>query len=255
MSRARSLVLGGAAAVLLAGCGGGAAPELSPEAVAAAPDRVRAEGSFAFEAEYVREFPGKPDETYLTLEGAADVSAGSGRVTADLSGLFEDAPTESGNPFEQPIELRWTRKRVTGVLDGEEHSLPRAQSRESGGVIGRLPDEPEGVLALLARARDVRRVGDEQVGDRETTRFAFTVDAGAGEGAVPAEFGLGLGALLAKPELPLEVWLDAQGLPRRISYVFDLKPLESGGKQVLPARSVHGVYELSEFGEAEVAGG
>ena len=66
---------------------------------------------------------------------------------------------------------------------------------------------------------------------------------------MPAEFGLGLEQLLTEPRLPLDVWLDADGLPRRIQYVFRLKPLESEDTPVLPARSILGVYELSGFGD------
>jgi hypothetical protein len=118
------------------------------------------------------------------------------------------------------------------------------------GLIGRLPDEPLGVLELLGHAEGMRRVGDERVGDVGTIHFAGYVDPRrAGDGTVPAEFGLGLEQLLTERRLPLDVWLDADGLPRRIQYVFRLKPLRSEDTPVLPARSILGVYELSDFGD------
>ena len=240
-------------AAVVAGCGGAgeraASPGLSAESVREAPERVRAEGSFAFEASYVRRVPGKPDERYLVLTGAVDVRDGSGRMEADFSELVAPLPG-TADELDEPIPLSWTRERLTARAGGEENSLSRARARTDAGVLGRLPDEPPAVVDLLGHAERVRRVGDERTGDVPTTRFSFVVDPfRAGNGSVPAEFGLGLRQLLAEPRLPIDVWLDPDGLPRRIEYVFRLKPLDSEGEQVLPARSVLGVYELSGFGE------
>jgi hypothetical protein len=240
-------------AALLAGCGGGggdggAEPELTAAAVREAPARVRAEGSFAYEASYVRRVPDEPEQEYLLLSGAVDARNGSGRMEADLSRLLEGL--ESTDELAEPIALRWTPERLTAVVDGSEQSLRRADAREGAGLIGRLPDEPLGVLALLGQAEGMRRVGADRLDGVATIRFAGHVDPRlAGGGTVPAEFGLGLEQLLAEPRLPLDVWLDAGGLPRRIEYVFRLKPLEAEDTPVLPARSITGVYELSDFGD------
>jgi hypothetical protein len=241
-------------AALLAGCGGGggeraAEPELTAAAVREAPASVRAKGSFAYEASYVRRVPDEPEEEYLLLSGAVDIRNGSGSMEADLSRLFEGLP-ESTDELAQPIALRWTPERLTAVVDDRELSRGRADARVGTGLIGRLPDEPLGVLDLLGHAEGMRRLGDDRVGDVATIHFAGHVDPRrAGDGTVPAEFGQGLEQLLAEPRLPLDVWLDADGLPRRIQYVFHLKPLRSEDTPVLPPRSITGVYELSDFGE------
>ena len=241
-------------AALLGGCGGGegegaAEPELTAASVREAPARVRAEGSFAYEASYVRRVPDEPEEEYLLLSGALDARNGSGRMEADLSRLFEGLP-EPGDKLAEPIALRWTPERLTAVVDGREQSLGRGDAREGAGLIGRLPDEPLGVVDLLGHADGMRRVGSERVGGVATAHFVGHVDPRrAGGGTVPAEFGLGLEQLLAEPRLPLDVWLDDEGLPRRIEYVFRLKPLEADDAPVLPARSIVGVYELSAFGD------
>jgi hypothetical protein len=241
-------------AAALAGCGGGggdvaAEPELTAAAVREAPGRVRAEGSFAYEASYVRRVPDEPEEEYLLLSGEVDVRNGSGKMEADLSRLLEGLP-ESSDELAEPIALRWTPEQLTAVVDGREQSLRRGDAREGAGLIGRLPDEPLGVLALLGQAEGMRRVGAERLDGVSTIHFAGHVDPRrAGDGTVPAEFGLGLEGLLAEPRLPLDVWLDTGGLPRRIAYVFRLKPLEAEDTPVLPARSITGVYELSDFGD------
>jgi hypothetical protein len=242
------LVAGAAAALALAGCGDDSAPapELAPAAVHEAPARVRDAGSFAFTAAYTREMPERRPERYLTFEGAVDLREGAGRLHADLSGLF--AAPEGPPPPARPLELRWTRERLTAVLDGEEQTRGRDDARTGSGLIGRLPDEPTGVLELLEHAQGVRRAGGERVAGVATARFAAHVDPARSGGAVPAEFGLGLDGLLAEQRLPLQVWLDSDRLPRRIELLFRLRPLGGDDVPVLPARSVRAVYELSRFG-------
>ncbi len=241
---------------LVAGCGGGsgASPELSPLAVHEAPDRVRAQGTFAFTAAYVRQVPGKPDEEYLQLEGAVDVRQATGRLEADLSAVFAGAPpSESTEFFEKPIELRWTRDELVAAVGGKEQSQPRDPARESGGLLGRLPDEPAALVELLGHADGVRRLGKQEIDDRATVRFSFSVEARrAGAAGVPAELATAFAQAAYGPRLQLEAWLDADGLPRRIEYVVRLRPVRSAGKQILPARVVRGTYELSEFG-ADIA--
>ena len=235
----------------LAGCSGfgnsGDAPELAPSAVREAPARVRAEGTFAFSATYTREVPGKDDERYLTFEGAVDVAGASGRLEADLSTLLTYPRTNA--PVDEPVELSWTREELVASIRGRQDARPRARARANGGLIGRLPDEPAALVELLERAEGIRRVGEEDIDERAVVRFSCSVDSRrAGAAGVPAELAPAFAQALYGPELPLEVWLDADGLPRRIEYVIRLKPLRSGGKQILPARLVRGTYELSGFG-------
>lgn len=244
-----------AVAALFAGCSSGcsgsgdSAPELSPADVRKAPDRVRAGETFAFGASYVRQLRGKPDEEYLTFEGAVDVERDSGRLEADLSTLLPTFPRTNA-PVTQPVEFEWTRDELVATLDGEEATSSRSQARESGGLLGRLPDEPAALVELLSHAEDVRRAGDDEIDGQRVVRFTGSVDARrAGAAGAPAELAPAFAQALYGPKLPLEVWLDGKGLPRRIEYVVRLKPLVSGGKQLLPARSVRGRYELSGFGE------
>lgn len=243
----------GVLVALLAGCDGtesksDSALEVSASAVRETPARVRSEGTFAFESTYVRHVMGKPDERYLTLSGAVDVRAGSGWMEADLSTLFAGMQG-SRTPFDEPIELSWTREQLTAVVAGEERSMPRARAQEDGGLIGRLPDEPAALVELLGQAEEIRRLGDERLDGRSTIRFSCSVDARrAGATGVPAELAPAFARALYGPRLPLEVWLDGDGLPRRIEYLIRLKPATSGGKQVLPARTVRASYDLSAFG-------
>lgn len=235
----------------LAGCSGigdsGEALELPPSAVRKAAVLVRAEGTFAFSATYTREVPGKDDERYLTFEGAVDLARASGRLEADLSTLLTYPRTNA--PVDEPVELSWTREEFVASIGGRQDARPRVRARASGGLIGRLPDEPAALVELLRHAEGVRRIGADEIDGRAVVRFACSVAARrAGSTGVPAELAPAFAQALYGPELPLEVWLDADGLPRRIEYVIRLKPLRRGGKQILPARLVRGTYELSAFG-------
>ena len=193
------------------------------------------------------EVPDKEDEEYLTFVGAVDVTRASGRLEADLATLLSDPRTNA--PVTEPIELSWTREELVGSISGKQFVRPRARARASGGLIGRLPDEPAALVDLLRHAEGVRRIGADEIDGQAVVRFACSVDARrAGSAGVPAEVAAAFAQALYGPELPLEVWLDADGLPRRIEYVIRLKPLRSGGKQILPARLVRGTYDLSEFG-------
>lgn len=235
-------------ALALAGCGGtAAAPVGEPaELLARAEERLREEGTFGFSFHYTRTRADRPDdpERYLEGDGAVDLGAGAGRMTIELDfGLPEE-------PFESPIELRWTPAKMSVVGDGQDYEMGRERARSNGGLIGRMPDEPAGLIDLLGKAADVRDEGSEKIDDVDVRRVSFVVDArAAGREGVPPELSLaaqqgGLGA-----RLPLETWIDGEGLVRRIAYEVRLpeQRLRPSGRLILPKRTIRGVYDLSEF--------
>ena len=135
-----------AAALALAGCSGSgedAAPRGSPgELLAGAADRLREESTFSFESEHVRtraDRPGEP-ETYAEVDGAIDLNRGRGRATVELDLGLPSAESEPG--LDDPIALRWNRSTLEAEIGGAARRVSRSDARESGGLIGRLPDEP-----------------------------------------------------------------------------------------------------------------
>jgi hypothetical protein len=240
-----------AVTALAAGCSGGGseeAPALSPAAVRDVPPRVREAGTFAFGAAYTREVEGRAPERYLGHRGAVDVVAGTGALQVDLSAVFAGLP--SAERYEQPVELEWTPTELRVLIAAEQQSMPRAQGRASAGLLGRLPDEPEALVELLEEAEDTRQVGVERIRGGTTVRFTCTVRARTAAAAgAPVELTGAFAEERHGPTLPLDVWLDEEGLPRRIEYVVRLEPVVSQGKQILPRRLVRGTYELSDFGE------
>ena len=230
-----------AAVVALAGCRGGgeeAVPAGSPaELLARAADRLREESTFSFESDHVRtraDRPGEP-ETYAEVDGAIDLARARGRATVDLDLGLPSATSAPG--LDDPIELRWDRSTLEAEIGGTAKRLPRGQARESGGLIGRLPDEPEALALLLELGTRARRLGNGRIG--------FDVDARtAGRSGVPAEIATAAAAGGLGANLPLEVVVGEDGAPRRISYRIEQEPTAA-----LPARTIVVTYELADLGE------
>ena len=141
------------------------------------------------------------------------------------------------SPLEDPIALRWDRATLEAEIGGAARRLSRDQARESGGLIGRLPDEPEALATLLELGTRARTLGDRRIG--------FEVDARkAGRFGAPAELAPAAAAGSLGAHLPLEVVIGGDGAPRRISYRIEQAPTP-----VLPARTIVVTYELADLGE------
>lgn len=221
-------------ALAFAGCAGvgdeAASNESPTELLAQAADDLRAQGSFSFEADYVRVRADRPDdaETFAEIEGAVELDQGRGRATVRLDLGLPSSGSEPG--LDDPIDLRWSRMSLEAEVGGEAQRLPRVRARRDGGLLGRLPDEPEALAELLALGTDARLLGRRHVG--------FEVDvrkSGFFPGGVEGRFG---------EALPMEVWLDEDGVPQRILYRIEQEPTAA-----LPARSVTATYELGDIGE------
>lgn len=237
----------------LAGCGGSetaAGPAGDPaELLERAPQLLREQETLAFSFHYTRTRADRADdgERYLEGEGALDLGADAGRmeVTLDL-GLPDD-------PFDGPIELRWTRTRLTARVGGKSSQLEREHGRQSGGLVGRMPDEPAGLIGLLGRATEARDEGSETIDGVEVRRLSFVVDArAAGRARVPSELSLAAQEGGLGERLPLVAWVDGEGLVRRIAYEVRLPEQRQrpSGKLILPRRTIRGVYDLSDFGRS-----
>ena len=230
------------AALALAGCAGGeekAAPAVPPaELLAQAADRLREQATFTFESEHVRTRADRPDdpETYAEVEGALDLARGRGRATLELLAL--GLPQSGDEPgLDDPIALRWDRKTFEAEIDGEPRRMTRDDARENARLIGRLPDEPEALIRLLELGEDAHLLDDGQIG--------FTVEPRkAARAGAPAELTDAAAEGLLGASLPLEVWLDDEGVPERIAYRIELKPTPA-----LPARTIEVTYELADVGD------
>jgi hypothetical protein len=79
--------------------------------------------------------------------------------------------------------------------------------------------DPLEFLRLLGGAEDVREVGEEEVNGVATTHYAVDVDAKTLRDLAaqsPGAAGLPAGAVQQIKDLTTDLWVDAEGLPRRV---------------------------------------
>jgi hypothetical protein len=211
----------------------------------AAARALRDAGSVRFAATYTRTRSDEPErpETYMTSEGAVDLTAERGWMRVSLASLLD------AEEFEEPVGLVWDADQLVVELAGRERSMSRERARETGGLLGRLPDEPVGLVELLTTAGEPRGLGAGDAGARKNG-YRLPVDLRvAGAAGVPAELSRAFAAGTGARSFALELWLDEDSLPRRLAYVVELDEVRARGRLILPDRTVRVEYELSAFGE------
>lgn len=145
----RVLVWLGAMLVLLAGCGGDGPPEpptrpLGTGGLSRALDLAHGEGRMRMRLEATTTRPGRGTRPQFDAAGEVDLGASAGEATLHL-----DAP---GLPDD--LSVSWTADRVTAM----GKTLSRASARTSGGQLGMLPDEVQGLAELVRDAEGIREV-------------------------------------------------------------------------------------------------
>jgi hypothetical protein len=105
----------------------------------------------------------------------------------------------------------------------------------------RGPNDPLWPLDALFGARDDGIVvGAEDVRGEPATRYRTSVDLGLADERLPAGVSVPSAPYRALSRLPVEVWLDSDGLARRIAVTED--------PTATPDRQVWAVVELWDFG-------
>jgi hypothetical protein len=200
-----------------------------------------------------------PIETLLMLDGRVEPALGRGHVRADFSGLFA-IPGASPSPgLESVIELVWTPDelfaRSPAQPDKGWTARSRADARTSSGLIGRLPDEVDGLVTVVAQGDPSAVVpADDATLDGNTARrwtLRVPVEDAATEG-VP--FDVPNASVLRDTygidEIEIEAWLvgdvlrrlryaiareqAAYGGPDRTTVTYDWSPVEHAEPIVVP---------------------
>ncbi|MFQ5427244.1 MAG: hypothetical protein ACE5EV_09195, partial [Gaiellales bacterium] len=207
-------------------------------ALAAAASGLGDIGSARIELEMTVDAPDAPSPVGITMSGRFDVEAGRARLDLAYSGLLEALGSEgvdAGAVIPDAIVLddrvlyirfpnirsvspdakRWARMDLAEL--GETQVLEAGTPEPAAGA------DPGQLLAMLeAIDAGVVAVGPETVRGVETTRYTATIDLARLGALVPAEqrivFEAQLGQVRAAglSEVPIDVWLDADGLVRRI---------------------------------------
>ncbi len=269
----------GLAGLALVGCGGGrdAVPTAEPISLeqltsAASTSAEATSGRFAFSVEM--SLPGADDSFALSGDGAFDAAADRSAMSLDMSsfakllgGLFgamagPDAP-DFGDPDAWKIDVVQVGEDAYVRFPAMAAELPDGKSWVRGdyeGVGAQGVDvddldeltqvDPRELLGLLrAASGDVEVVGTEELRGTETTHYRATID--------PAEYAKlapdheQLDALVDElvgrsgiGDVPVDVWLDATGMVRKVALAFAATP--PGGTRTAES-SVS--FELWDYGE------
>lgn len=212
----------------------------------------------------------------LSVAGSYDVAAQAFDVTVDLSGLSAlaaDASTAEADMFASmfadPVKVRsiggtaWVRwgllRSMLGAAtaDGGTAWL-EATADEAASMTGSFgvdtPDSPTDILEALAELdATVREVGRETVRGTEATHYEIVIDLEAATAGLSSEEQAALSTDLpgaVSGELPIDLWIDDEGLLRRL--VIELDDLDSLGlgSDAEDISSVLIEFEIFDVGEA-----
>ena len=266
-----------AVALLAAGCGGSetALPQL--ESLSAVTSASKAADSVAFEMELEQQALGM--DLTITADGAFDNAANRGRMRMDLSALAElmsgfgkafgagegEIPDELADPEAWKIDVVvdgtkvYLRAPMLGSqlggkewVGGDAAELARSQGTDLGQIGSIASSDPREALdALEAVSGGLEAVGREEVRGVETTHYRTTIDPAKipGEAAAAGASGdllAGLTGALKQvqlAEIPVDVWVDDDGLLRKYTLSLDLE--QSGQKIAMALR-----LELFDYGAA-----
>jgi hypothetical protein len=240
-------------------CGGSEA--LSPEdAVAEAVTNSLDAGTSGVSLELTMTGIGDKPVT-ITGEGVQDSQQHRARFTFDLSGVGE---LSGGGVQLSEIELlldgftlymNLPFLEIAGLKPWVEIDL-QALAQEEGFDLGSLrglsQTDPSQVLRYLqAASDDIEEVGEEDVRGVGTTRYRISIDVDKVAQLAPVEARAAIEALLAESGLetiPAEVWIDGDGLVRRIGLAYEGMEFTPGQKGDMTLR-----VELYDYGvEVEV---
>jgi hypothetical protein len=185
----------------------------------------------------------------FTGEGAFDYRRQRGRIVYDMSGLSKVDPELKGLGRMEMIfdglvfymQMDSLRTQVPGGRSWLKIDLRKAGAGADLGSLSPLGQSPAQQLDYLrAASKKFERKGKEEIRGVETTRYLVVVDvrkaAQLGAESAPPEFRDQIRRKVAEAvgrtdleELPMEVWIDDEGLPRRIETMFGSTILGDGG--------------------------
>jgi hypothetical protein len=218
--RFAALLLAALAALAFAACGGGDSG---------------GEGSSRIALTVTSDVPGQDAPIVFTGEGEFDYEAQKGRFAYDLSDLFAAAGQDFGSePAEIVIDgtvIYMKFPALTSLLPGATDWLKfdlTTLGQQSGIDLSQLQQlnqgDPTAILEYLRATGEVEEVGTEEVDGVETTHYRATVDVDKAVAQAPEETRDQVQAQIDQlkaagiSELPIDVWIGSDGLPRRLAY-------------------------------------
>jgi hypothetical protein len=243
----RAAVLAACTVALAAGCGGGGDSSAQATVVAAA-DKTADEGSARVSMKGAVE-GNADDQSTLTASGAFDGDRGRTIMTVDDGGRRE----ETQLAFDGTVYyIKLPPAGQAGLPEGKDwikmdvaEFSPGGENEDLSSFMQFSQSDPTQTLGFLKGASDdFEVVGTEDVRGVETTHYSGTIDLQT-VADESDELGDVYEQLLDKSEfkeIPAEVWIDADGLCRRINYELPVPEQRGGGTATL-------TVEFYDFGE------
>jgi hypothetical protein len=207
--------------------------------------------------------PGSPVE--LSGTGAVDNDIPIMAVDLDIGALGAALPGGATTNFVYDGRSFYLRfpEAMTGSLGGKRwvridlSDLSRISGVDLQAALEqfRSPDPGANLAMLTGAADDVKDLGTEEVRGERTKHLRMTVDVDKALGKAPSRLRSSLSQLvssLGTRELPMDVWLGDDLLPRRLAYEMDLSRGPTAG---LPnaARSLRMRLDIYDYGESVAA--
>jgi hypothetical protein len=233
------------------------------DALRAAPEAVTEAGTAAFEMTMTMSAAGERYE--LTATGAADAAAGQVEMEMDLGSMLSGLAEASGETIPQGLDepIRFVidgttvylRMPILDVLTGSSNWLsasPEDLGQDAGSLgLGAGAFDPAALLDVLRGvADDVTEAGTDTVRGVATTKYTATISLADALAQAPADQRERLQAQLDQlgtdASMPVTVWVDEDGLPRRMT--MDLTGLAGPGTDAEGA-AVAITIEYFDYGE------
>jgi hypothetical protein len=253
MRRLTFVLIAALATLALAACGGGSGDgsddgaavstggDSAESVLASAATSAASAGSSSVDFTITVQVPEQEGPLTLSGDGAFDYETQQGQLTYDFGDLF--AATGQTLPgADEPIEIildgtviymkwgllssvlpdanEWIKVDATDLASQEGIDLSQLQSFNQG--------DPSQLLDYLRAVGNVEEVGTEEVRGVETTHYKGVIDLDRAVELAPADAREQVRQSIDQlkeqtglTELPVEVWVDADGLPARIQYSFD----------------------------------
>jgi hypothetical protein len=214
-------------ALLGPACGGGGDDDPSAALAAASSKTIDAKSSKVALVMDMTPQGGTP--TKITAEGAFDYASRHGTMTMDAGSL--GMPGLSGNIEMILLGEQIYMKFPAGLLPGKPwlkidlNTLGQQSGIDLGGLQQLGSNDPGNFLRYLEGAGDdAKKVGEEKVRGVDTTHYRATFDLEKVKADAPADLKDDIDAMvkqLGKSTVPAEVWIDGDGLARRMKFAFD----------------------------------
>ncbi|MCP4087404.1 MAG: LppX_LprAFG lipoprotein [Actinomycetia bacterium] len=185
------------------------------------------------------DFPNDAVALEMDLSGMAEAMADSDDPDAALAGSFFDEPVE----VIRIGETSWLKMGLLAMLAGGDVEWIELTSDEFTAAEQLLPGgtgafDPQDFIAFLNGADDIQELGTEDIRGIETTRYAGTITE---EKLADFDVDGALDSVGATEEIPFEVWVDGDGLIRRL--LMEVTDTGDGSSMTLD-------WEMYDFGDA-----